>query len=369
MSIRPFRDIKRRKTREISVGNVKIGGDNPIAIQSMTNTKTTDIKSTIDQIINIAEEGADIVRVSCPDESSTKALKDISKHVGIPIVADIHFHFKRALEAAENGASCLRINPGNIGDKKKVKEVVNAAKNNGCSIRVGVNAGSLEKDILEKYKEPCPEALVDSAIRNIQILEDLDFFNLKVSVKSSDVFLSLWAYRQLSKKTDYPLHLGITEAGSFIPGSIKSSIGLGTLLLEGIGDTLRVSLSDDPVKEVKIGNEILKSLNLKKRGVKIISCPSCARQGFNVIETVKLLENKLSHIKSPITLSIIGCVVNGPGEAALTDLGITGGGNNNHMLYINGNQTNKIKTNEMIDRIVSLVEEKDIEIQKNSQIK
>ncbi len=369
MSIRPFRDIKRRKTREISVGNVKIGGDNPIAVQSMTNTKTTDIKSTIDQIINIAEEGADIVRVSCPDESSTKALKDISKHVGIPIVADIHFHFKRALEAAENGASCLRINPGNIGDKKKVKEVVNAAKNNGCSIRVGVNAGSLEKDILEKYKEPCPEALVDSAIRNIQILEDLDFFNLKVSVKSSDVFLSLWAYRQLSKKTDYPLHLGITEAGSFIPGSIKSSIGLGTLLLEGIGDTLRVSLSDDPVKEVKIGNEILKSLNLKKRGVKIISCPSCARQGFNVIETVKLLENKLSHIKSPITLSIIGCVVNGPGEAALTDLGITGGGNNNHMLYINGNQTNKIKTNEMIDRIVSLVEEKDIEIQKNSQIK
>ncbi len=369
MSIRPFRDIKRRKTREISVGNVKIGGGNPIAVQSMTNTKTTDIKSTIDQIINIAEEGADIVRVSCPDENSTKALKEISKHVNIPIVADIHFHFKRALEAADNGASCLRINPGNIGDKKKVKEVVNAAKNNGCSIRVGVNAGSLEKDILEKYKEPCPEALVDSAIRNIQILEDLDFFNLKVSVKSSDVFLSLWAYRQLSKKTDYPLHLGITEAGSFIPGSIKSSIGLGTLLLEGIGDTLRVSLSDDPVKEVKIGNEILKSLNLKKRGVKIISCPSCARQGFNVIETVKLLENKLSHIKSPITLSIIGCVVNGPGEAALTDLGITGGGNNNHMLYINGNQTNKIKTNEMIDRIVSLVEEKDIEIQKNSQIK
>ena len=369
MSIRPFRDIKRRKTREISVGNVKIGGGNPIAVQSMTNTKTTDIKSTIDQIINIAEEGADIVRVSCPDENSTKALKEISKHVNIPIVADIHFHFKRALEAADNGASCLRINPGNIGDKKKVKEVVNAAKNNGCSIRVGVNAGSLEKDILEKYKEPCPEALVDSAIRNIQILADLDFFNLKVSVKSSDVFLSLWAYRQLSKKTDYPLHLGITEAGSFIPGSIKSSIGLGTLLLEGIGDTLRVSLSDDPVKEVKIGNEILKSLNLKKRGVKIISCPSCARQGFNVIETVKLLENKLSHIKSPITLSIIGCVVNGPGEAALTDLGITGGGNNNHMLYINGNQTNKIKTNEMIDRIVSLVEEKDIEIQKNSQIK
>ena len=367
-SIRPFRDIKRRKTKEISVGNVKIGGDNPIAVQSMTNTLTTNVRSTIKQINDITEEGADIVRVSCPDEGSSSALKEISKHVSLPIVADIHFHYKRALEAADNGAACLRINPGNIGDKK-VKEVVQAAKNNNCSIRVGVNAGSLEKDILEKYKEPCPEALVESAIRNIQTLEDLDFFNLKVSVKSSDVFLSLWAYRQLSKKIDYPLHLGITEAGSFIPGSIKSSIGLGTLLLDGIGDTIRVSLSDDPVKEVKIGNEILKSLNLKKRGVKIISCPSCARQGFNVIETVKILENRLSHIKSPITLSIIGCVVNGPGEAALTDIGLTGGGNNNHMLYINGNQSKKIETNEMIDKIVSLIEEKEIELKKESQIK
>ena len=369
MSIRPFRDIKRRKTKEISVGNVKIGGDNPIAVQSMTNTLTTNVRSTIKQINDITEEGADIVRVSCPDEGSSSALKEISKHVSLPIVADIHFHYKRALEAADNGAACLRINPGNIGDKKKVKEVVQAAKNNNCSIRVGVNAGSLEKDILEKYKEPCPEALVESAIRNIQTLEDLDFFNLKVSVKSSDVFLSLWAYRQLSKKIDYPLHLGITEAGSFIPGSIKSSIGLGTLLLDGIGDTIRVSLSDDPVKEVKIGNEILKSLNLKKRGVKIISCPSCARQGFNVIETVKILEDRLSHIKSPITLSIIGCVVNGPGEAALTDIGLTGGGNNNHMLYINGNQSKKIETNEMIDKIVSLIEEKEIELKKESQIK
>ncbi len=368
-SIRPFRDIKRRKTKEISVGNVKIGGDNPIAVQSMTNTLTTNVRSTIKQINDITEEGADIVRVSCPDEGSSSALKEISKHVSLPIVADIHFHYKRALEAADNGAACLRINPGNIGDKKKVKEVVQAAKNNNCSIRVGVNAGSLEKDILEKYKEPCPEALVESAIRNIQTLEDLDFFNLKVSVKSSDVFLSLWAYRQLSKKIDYPLHLGITEAGSFIPGSIKSSIGLGTLLLDGIGDTIRVSLSDDPVKEVKIGNEILKSLNLKKRGVKIISCPSCARQGFNVIETVKILEDRLSHIKSPITLSIIGCVVNGPGEAALTDIGLTGGGNNNHMLYINGNQSKKIETNEMIDKIVSLIEEKEIELKKESQIK
>ena len=366
MSIRPFRDIERKKTKEIFVGKVKIGGDNPIAVQSMTNTITHDIKSTIKQINQIDEEGADLVRVSCPDQESSLALKQITKNINLPVIADIHFHYKRALEAAENGAACLRINPGNIGDKKRIKEVISAAKNNNCSIRVGVNAGSLEKDILEKYKEPCPEALVESAIRNIQILEDQDFFNLKVSVKSSDVFLSLWAYRQLSNKINYPLHLGITEAGSFLPGSIKSSIGLGTLLLDGIGDTLRVSLSDDPVKEVKVGNEILKSLNLKQRGVKIISCPSCARQGFNVIETVKLLEEKLSHIKSPISLSIIGCVVNGPGEAEFTDVGIAGGGNSNHMLYINGQQIKKISSNTMVDKIVSLIEEKDKELRENS---
>ena len=369
MSIRPFRDIKRKKTKVINVGKVKIGGENPISVQSMTNTKTTDIKSTIEQINRIEEEGADLVRVSCPDENSSLALRNIVKNVNIPIIADIHFHYKRALEAAENGASCLRINPGNIGDISKIKEVISAAKNNNCSIRVGVNAGSLERDILEKYKEPCPEALVESALRNIKILEDQDFYNLKVSVKSSDVFLSLWAYRQLSNQIDYPLHLGITEAGSFIPGSIKSSIGLGALLLDGIGDTIRVSLSDDPVKEVKIGNEILKSLNLKHRGVKIISCPSCARQGFDVIETVKILEEKISHIKSPITLSIIGCVVNGPGEAALTDIGITGGGNNNHMLYINGNQMKKISTDEMVDKIISILEKKDLELKTTSQDK
>ena len=324
MSLRPFRDIKRRKTKEIRVGKVKVGGDNPISVQSMTNTLTTDIKATIKQINEIQNEGADIVRVSCPDQLSSKALKVITKNIDVPIVADIHFHYKRAIEAAECGASCLRINPGNIGDVKRIKEVVKAARDNECSIRIGVNAGSLEKDILEKYKEPCPEALVESALRNIKILEDEDFYNLKLSVKSSDVFLSIAAYRQLSKAIDYPLHLGITEAGGFIPGSIKSSIGLGTLLLDGIGDTIRISLSDNPVKEVKIGNEILKSLNLRERGVKIISCPSCARQGFQVIETVKILEKKLSHIKTPITLSIIGCVVNGPGEAALTDIGITG---------------------------------------------
>ena len=366
MSIRPFRDISRKKTKEISVGTLKIGGNNPISVQSMTNTLTKDIKETVNQINKIAEAGADVVRVSCPDEDSTKALKDITKHVSLPVVADIHFHYKRAIEAAENGAKCLRINPGNIGDEKKIKEVVSAAKNNDCSIRIGVNAGSLEKDILEKFKEPCPEALVESALRNISIIENQDFYNFKVSVKSSDVFLSIEAYRQLSKKTDYPLHLGITEAGSFLPGSIKSSIGFGALLLDGIGDTIRVSLSDDPVEEVKVGNEILKSLNLRNRGVKIISCPSCARQAFQVIDTVKILEEKLSHIKTPISLSIIGCVVNGPGEAAQTDIGITGGGKGNNMLYLNGIESEKITTDEMISKIVKLVEKKAEEIEKSN---
>ena len=363
MSIRPFREIKRRKTREISVGNVKVGGDNPITVQSMTNTLTKNVKETINQIERVAEAGADIVRVSCPDEDSTRALKDITKHTSLPIVADIHFHYKRAIEAAESGAACLRINPGNIGDKKKIEEVISAAKNNNCSIRIGVNAGSLEKDLLEKYKEPCPEALVESALRNISIIEDLDFYKFKVSVKSSDVFLSIEAYRQLSKVCDYPLHLGITEAGTFLPGSIKSSIGFGSLLLSGIGDTIRVSLSDDPVEEIKVGNEILKSLNLRNRGVKIISCPSCARQAFDVIETVKKLEQSLSHIKTPISLSIIGCVVNGPGEAAQTDIGITGGGKGNNMLYLNGIESNKISTNEMISKVVKLVEKKAKEIE------
>tara|TARA_B100001121_G_C18660675_1_gene608726 strand:+ start:442 stop:1539 length:1098 start_codon:yes stop_codon:yes gene_type:complete len=363
MSIRPFRDIKRRKTKVINVGNIKVGGDNPISVQSMTNTLTTDVKATIKQINEIHSEGADIVRVSCPDEESSKSLKEIIKHISIPVVADIHFHYKRAIEAAENGASCLRINPGNIGSKEKIKEVIKAAKDNNCSIRVGVNAGSLEKDILEKFKEPCPEALVESAQRNIKILEDENFLNLKVSVKSSDVFLSIEAYRQLSRVTDYPLHLGITEAGAFLPGSIKSSIGLGSLLLDGIGDTIRISLSDDPVEEVKIGNEILKSLNLRNRGVKIISCPSCARQGFKVIETVKILEKKLSHIKTPITLSVIGCVVNGPGEASMTDVGITGGKKGNNMLYLSGIQKEKILTDDMITRVVDEVEKKASELE------
>ena len=365
MSIRPFRDIKRKKTKVVTVGDVKVGGDNPISVQSMTNTLTTDVKSTIKQINEIHDEGADLVRVSCPDEESTKALKEITKHVKVPVIADIHFHYKRAIEAAENGASCLRINPGNIGDKKKIYDVLQAAKNKQCSIRIGVNAGSLEKDILQKFKEPCPEALVESALRNIKILEDQDFFNFKISVKSSDVFLSIEAYRQLSKVTDYPLHLGITEAGSFVSGSVKSSIGIGSLLLDGIGDTIRISLSDDPVKEVRIGNEILKSLNLRNKGVKIISCPSCARQGFQVIDTVKILEERLSHIKTPITLSIIGCVVNGPGEAAMTDIGITGGKNGSNMLYLSGIQLEKVMTKDMINRVVHEVEKKALELSNN----
>jgi len=358
MSIRPFRDIKRRKTKKIKVGNVEVGGDAPISVQSMTNTLTTDINSTIKQINELAKAGADIVRVSCPDQDSSLSLKKILKHVTVPVVADIHFHYKRAIEAAKSGASCLRINPGNIGSKDRVKEILKVAKDQNCSIRIGVNSGSLEKKILEKYKEPCPEALVESAQENIKVLEDNDFFNFKISVKSSDVFLAIKAYRNLSNVCNYPLHLGITEAGGLITGSIKSSIGIGALLMEGIGDTIRVSLSDDPVKEVKVGYEILKSLNLRHRGVNIISCPSCARQAFPVIETVKILEKKLSHITKPITLSIIGCVVNGPGEASQTEIGLTGGGQGNHMMYLSGIPHHKLASDDIIDEVVRLVEEK-----------
>tara|TARA_B100001123_G_scaffold102057_1_gene118067 strand:- start:472 stop:1569 length:1098 start_codon:yes stop_codon:yes gene_type:complete len=365
MSIRPFRDIKRKKTKKIKVGKVEVGGDAPISVQSMTNTLTTNVDATIKQINELDEAGADIVRVSCPDKDSSLSLKKILKHVKVPIVADIHFHYKLAIEAANSGANCLRINPGNIGSKKKVQEILKAAKDNNCSIRIGVNAGSLERSLLEKYKEPCPEALVESAVNNIKILEDEDFFNFKISVKSSDVFLSTKAYRSISKICNYPLHLGITEAGSLTSGSIKSSIGIGMLLMEGIGDTIRVSLSADPVEEVKIGYEILKSLNLRHKGVNIISCPSCARQGFPVIDTVKILEEKLSHIKEPITLSIIGCVVNGPGEAAQTQIGLTGGGKGDHMMYISGLPHHKVASGKIIDDVVSLVEKKSKEIQNN----
>ena len=358
MEVRPHRIIIRKKTRPINVGNVIVGGDSPISVQSMTNTLTTDIKETILQIQSLEEAGADIVRVSCTDEASTKALKEIKKEVKLPLVADIHFHFKRAIEAAKMGASCLRINPGNIGTNDRVKEVIKVAKDYGCSIRIGVNAGSLDKKLLEKYKEPCPEALVESAENNIKLLEDNDFFNFKISVKSSDIFLTVKSYRKLSQKCNYPLHLGVTEAGGLLTGSIKSSIGIGQLLMEGIGDTIRVSLSSDPVDEVKAGFEILKSLGLRSRGVNIISCPSCARQAFPVIETVKQLEKSLSHIKKPINLSIIGCVVNGPGEATQTEIGLTGGGHDNNLLYISGIPHTKVASSEIIQKVVKLVEEK-----------
>ena len=358
MEIRPHRTIIRKKTRKVKVGKVIVGGDSQISVQSMTNTLTTDVTGTIRQINLLEENGADIVRVSCPDESSTKALKLIVKEVNVPIVADIHFHHQRAIEAAKMGASCLRINPGNIGSKDRILEVVKAAKDYDCSIRIGVNAGSLDKALLEKYKEPCPDALVESAMYNVKLLEDNDFFNFKISVKSSDVFLSVKSYLQLSEVCSYPLHLGITEAGGLFTGSIKSSIGIGQLLMQGIGDTIRVSLSSDPVDEVKAGYEILKSLGIRARGVNIISCPSCARQAFPVIETVKLLEKKLAHIKKPINLSIIGCVVNGPGEAAQTEIGLTGGGQDNNLLYLSGVPHTKVPSSEIIEKIVKLVEEK-----------
>ena len=344
---RSYQQIDRRKSRSINVGNVKVGGKAPISVQTMTNTLTSDVNATVAQIKRVVKTGADIVRVSVPDQDSSYALKDICKKSTVPIIADIHFHYKRAIESAVNGAACLRINPGNIGSKEKVKEVIKAAKDYNCSIRIGVNGGSLEKKILEKYSEPNPQALVESALNNIKILEDNDFFNFKISVKASDIFLTIKAYENLASICDYPLHLGITEAGSKRTGSIKSSIGLGQLLLNGIGDTIRVSLSDEPEEEVKVGYEILKSLGLRNRGVKIISCPSCARQQFPVIETVKKLEKSLEDITTPITVSIIGCVVNGPGEAKMTQIGITGGGNDTHMVYINGKKNHRIKNEDL----------------------
>ena len=365
MSIRPFRDIKRKKTKKIKVGKVEVGGDAPISVQSMTNTLTTNIAATIKQVNELSEAGVDIVRISCPDKESSISLKKIISEVNVPIVADIHFHYKRAIEAAISGAHCLRINPGNIGSKEKVREVLKAAKDYGCSIRVGINAGSLEKSLLEKYKEPCPEALVESAMNNIKLLEDENFFNFKISVKSSDVFLTTKAYRSLSSISNYPLHLGITEAGSLTAGSIKSSLGIGMLLMEGIGDTIRVSLSANPIEEVMVGYEILKSLNLRHRGVNIIACPSCARQAFPVIDTVKILEEKLSHIKESITLSIIGCVVNGPGEASQTQIGLTGGGKGNHMLYLSGLPHRKVVSDKIINEVVTLVEKKSQELRNN----
>ena len=363
MSVRPWRDISRRKSRQIMVGKVPVGGDAPIAVQSMTNTLTSDAKATIEQIRQCEEVGADIMRVSCPDVESTAALKTIVRGVKVPIVADIHFHYKRGLEAADAGAACLRINPGNIGSQARVREVVNAAKANGCAIRIGVNAGSLEKHLLEKYGEPCPEALVESALEHMKMLQDEDFHNFKISVKASDVFLAVAAYNGLAEVCDYPLHLGITEAGGLQGGTVKSSIGLGMLLWAGVGDTIRVSLSADPVEEVKVGYHILKSLGIRARGVRVVSCPSCARQGFDVVKVVETLETRLAHITTPLSLSVLGCVVNGPGEARETDIGLTGGGNGRHMVFLSGITDHVIESEKMVDHIVMLVEKKAAELE------
>ena len=362
--VRPYRQIHRRKSRQIFVGDVPVGGDAPITVQTMTNTPTPDVAATVAQIQASERAGVDIVRVSCPDEASTAALKDIVKQVKVPIVADIHFHYKRALEAAAAGAACLRINPGNIGSNDRVREVIKAAKANNCSIRIGVNAGSLERDLLEQFGEPCPEVMVQSALRHIQILEDHDFFNFKISCKASDVFLAVAAYQQLADACDYPLHVGVTEAGGLRTGTIKSSIGIGSLLWAGIGDTIRVSLTADPVEEVKVGFDILKSMGLRHRGVNVISCPSCSRQQFDVIETVRVLEERLAHITTPLTVSVIGCIVNGPGEALMTDIGFTGGGRGTHQVYIKGQPAHRLKDENIVDHLVKMVEEKAAEIDK-----
>lgn len=361
--VRPWRNIYRRKSRKIMVGSVPVGGDAPISVQTMTNTVTTDIRATIAQVQAAAEAGADIVRISVPDQDSSRALKEIVKESPVPIVADIHFHYKRGIEAAEAGAACLRINPGNIGSADRVRDVIQAARDHNCSIRIGVNAGSLEKHLLEKYGEPCPDAMVESGMDHIKILQDHDFHEFKISVKASDVFMAAAAYQSLAEATDAPIHLGITEAGGLTSGTIKSAIGLGNLLWMGIGDTIRVSLSADPVQEVKVGYEILKSLGLRHRGVNIISCPSCARQGFDVIKTVEILEQRLEHIKTPLSLSIIGCVVNGPGEALMTDVGFTGGGAGHGMVYWAGKQDHKINNDQMVEHIVELVEKRAQEIE------
>jgi len=366
MSLRPYRDIDRRQSRRIQVGPVAVGGEAPISVQSMTNTPTSNAAATIAQVRALVDAGADIVRISCPDRDSTAALGEIVAAVSVPIVADIHFHYKRAIEAAEAGAACLRINPGNIGSAARVREVVRAAKDHGCSMRIGVNAGSLERDLLEKYGEPCPEAMVESALDHARILEDNDFREFKISVKASDVFLAVAAYQGLAEACDYPLHIGITEAGGLVSGTVKSSIGLGMLLWSGIGDTLRVSLSADPVAEVRAGFEMLKALGLRHRGVNVIACPSCARQQFDVIKTVAALESRLAHIATPLTLSVIGCVVNGPGEARETDIGLTGGGKGSHLVYLSGLTDHKINDQNLVDHLVELVERKAAEIEAES---
>ena len=367
MSIRPWRDVIRRRSRQIHVGKVAVGGDAPISVQTMTNTLTSDVGATLDQIHAACDAGVDIVRVSCPDVDSTAALKTIVRESPVPVVADIHFHYKRALEAAAAGAACLRINPGNIRDAKRVREVVQAAKDHGCSMRIGVNAGSLERELLEKYGEPCPDAMVESALNHLRLLQDHDFHEVKISVKASDVFLAAAAYHGLAEACDYPLHLGVTEAGGLRIGTVKSSIGMGSLLWAGIGDTIRVSLSADPVEEVRAGFDILKALGLRHRGVNVISCPSCARQQFDVIKTVEVLEQRLAHITTPMTVSVIGCVVNGPGEARETDIGLTGGGNGTHQIYVAGLPDHRLQNQDVVDHLVGLIEAKAADMEAENQ--
>lgn len=367
-TLRPWKTINRRKSRKVMVGNVAVGGDAPITVQSMTNTLTADAKATIEQIKRMEAVGVDIVRCSCPDEESTAAMKEIVRSVSVPVVADIHFHYKRGIEAAQAGAACLRINPGNIGSPDRVAEVVKAAKDYNCSMRIGVNAGSLEQELLEKYGEPCPDAMVESALHHAKILEDHDFFNFKISVKASDVFLATAAYRKLAAACDYPLHVGVTEAGGLRTGTVKSALGMGLLLADGIGDTIRVSLSAEPEEEVRVGYEILKSLGLRSRGVTVVSCPTCARKRYDVIKTVQILEERLAHITTPLTVSVIGCVVNGPGEAMHTDIGITGGGNNTHQIYIKGVADHRLKDGDIVEHLVELVEKRVAEIEAEKKV-
>lgn len=350
-------EIKRRKSRRVYVGKVPVGDGAPISVQSMTNTPTKDVAATVAQIRALEAVGADIVRVSCPDEESTAALREIVKQVKVPVVADIHFHYKRAIESAEAGAACLRINPGNIGSADRVREVIKAAKDHNCSIRIGVNGGSLDKALLDKYGEPCPEAMVESALQHAKILEDNDFFNFKISVKSSDTLMMMEAYRQLAEQCDYPLHLGVTEAGGLRAGTVKSALGIGSLLMQGIGDTLRVSLTADVTEEIKVGFEILRTLGLRYHGVRIVSCPTCARRGIDVESVVKALEVRLEHISDPLKIAVMGCVVNGPGEAHGADIGVCGGGNGKALLFVKGVQKEPINAENVVETIAALAEQ------------
>jgi len=349
--------IKRRVSKKIMVGSVAVGGDAPIAVQSMTNTETCDVDATVAQIKALEEVGADIVRVSVPSMDAAEAFKEIKKQANVPLVADIHFDYKIALKVAEYGVDCLRINPGNIGKEDRIRSVIECARDNGIPIRIGVNAGSLEKDLQKKYGEPTPQALVESALRHVEILDRHNFDNFKVSLKASDVFMTVAAYRGIASQIEQPLHLGITEAGGFRAGAVKSAVGLGMLLMDGIGDTIRVSLAADPVEEIKVGYDILKSLKLRSKGINFIACPSCSRQNFDVITTVNQLETRLEDISTPLDVAIIGCVVNGPGEAKEVDIGLTGGSPNN-LVYVNGKPDHKLDNSSLVDQLENTIRTK-----------